>query len=60
MKWEYNKVYASDELTIVELNKLGSDGWELVSVIQLISHKYVSGVYVNTSSLVYHFKKPIE
>lgn len=60
MKWEYNKVHSSCELTTIELNRLGSDAWELVSIIQLTAHKYFSGICVNVSSFVYYFKRPIE
>lgn len=57
MKWEYKKVDAPYELSTVELDKLGIDGWELVSVVQTSSVRYVANVRVNTSSTVYYFKR---
>lgn len=60
MKWEYNKVCSSCELTNSELNGLGKESWELVSVMQIASVKYISGVRIDTTSMVYYFKRPIE
>ena len=31
--WEYKKVTSYTQLTVDELNKLGEEGWELVSII---------------------------
>ena len=57
MKWEYKKVDTPCELSTIELDKLGADGWELVSVVQVSSVRYVANVRVNTSSMVYYFKR---
>lgn len=60
MKWEYKKVNVQYELASVELCELGADGWELISVIQTTSGRYVTGVRINTTSMVYYFKRPTE
>lgn len=60
MRWEYKKVDVSRELTSIELNRLGLDGWELVSVVQTSSVRYIAEVRINTTSMVYYFKRPIE
>lgn len=60
MKWEYNKVSSSCELTTSKLNELGKESWELVSVMQTVSVKYIGGVRIDTTSTVYYFKRPIE
>lgn len=60
MKWEYNKVRSSCGLTVSELNELGKESWELVSVMQTASVKYIGGVRIDTTSMVYYFKRPIE
>ena len=57
MKWEYKKVDTSCELSTIELDKLGMDGWELVSVVQVSSVRYTARVRINTSSTVYYFKR---
>jgi hypothetical protein len=43
MKWEYNKVSSSCELTTSKLNELDKESWELVSVMQTASVKYIGG-----------------
>lgn len=60
MKWEYKKVDTPYELSTTELYKLGINGWELVSVVQVSSVRYVANIRVNTSSIVYYFKRPKE
>lgn len=57
MKWEYKKVDTPCELSTIELDKLGMNGWELVSVVQVSSVRYVANVRINTSSTVYYFKR---
>lgn len=57
MKWEYKKVDTPCELSTTKLDKLGVDGWELVSVVQVSSVRYVANVRINTSSMVYYFKR---
>lgn len=57
MKWEYKKVDAPYGLTTLDLNELGMNGWELVSIVQTSSVRYVASVRVNTSSTVYYFKR---
>lgn len=57
MKWEYKKVDTPCGLSIIELDKLGMNRWELVSVVQVSSVRYVASVRVNTSSMVYYFKR---
>lgn len=60
MRWEYKKVDTPRELTSIELNRLGLDRWELVSVVQISSVRYIAEVRINTTSMVYYFKRPIE
>lgn len=60
MRWEYKKVDIPRELTSIELNRLGLDRWELVSVVQTSSVRYIAEVRINTTSMVYHFKRPTE
>ena len=60
MKWEYNKVSSSCELTTSKLNELDKESWELVSVMQTASVKYIGGGRIDTTSMVYYFKRPIE
>lgn len=60
MRWEYKKVDVSRELTSIELNRLGLDRWELVSVVQTSSVRYIAEVRINTTSMVYYFKRPTE
>lgn len=60
MRWEYKKVDVSRELTSIELNRLGLDRWELVSVVQTSSVRYIAEVRINTTSMVYYFKRLTE
>lgn len=60
MRWEYKKVDTPRELTSIELNRLGLDRWELVSVVQISSVRYIAEVRINTTSMVYYFKRPTE
>lgn len=60
MRWEYKKVDVSRELTSIELNRLGLDRWELVSVVQTSSVRYIAEVRINTTSMVYYFKRSTE
>jgi hypothetical protein len=60
MRWEYKKVDTPRELTSFELNRLGLDRWELVSVVQTSSVRYIAEVRINTTSMVYYFKRPTE
>lgn len=60
MRWEYKKVDTPRELTSIELNRLGLDRWELVSVVQTSSVRYIAEVRINTTSMVYYFKRPTE
>lgn len=50
MKWEYKQLeeYGPDEYT---LDRLGDEGWELVTVIR----KHVDG-----GAFVFYFKRPIK
>jgi len=52
IKWEYKKIEKSPDeeqsLDEEELNKLGSEGWELVEVVQVNSWFH------------YYFKRPAE
>lgn len=52
MRWEYKKVDTPRELTSIELNRLGLDRWELVSVVQISSVRYIAEVRINTTSMV--------
>lgn len=56
MKWDYRVEKWSCEESAENLSKLGVDGWELTSVVQLISSHDGTG----RTRLVFYFKKPIK
>lgn len=60
MKWEYNIVISSVRMSIYRLNEIGREGWELVSVVEETCVRYIVGTKVNTTVMVYYFKRKIE
>lgn len=55
IKFEYKIVSNDDTLKVLEktLNKLGADGWELISIVPITSDGW-------TSSERYYFKRRVE
>lgn len=49
-KWEYLHKFHNDYQEVVDLDKLGKEGWELVSVTEDISERYTG----------YYFKREVE
>ena len=55
MRWEYKQLGISSQRAEEEMNKLGSDGWELVSTV-------LDGVggFGSRPMVVAFFKRPVE
>lgn len=60
MKWEYHIVKIPNGISEEEFNDLGERGWELVSVVPINKVKYITGVRVDSSSMVYYFKRLVK
>lgn len=60
MKWEYHIVEIPNGILEEEFNDLGERGWELVSVVPVNKVKYIAGVRVDSSSMVYYFKRLVK
>lgn len=56
--WEYKVVETSSPMTTEELNRLGiEEFWELATVVWLPLTKHISGVEIDTYSMIYYFKR---
>jgi hypothetical protein len=53
MRWEYKQLGLSNHRAEEEMNKLGSDGWELVSTV-------LDGGGMGPVMVVAFFKRPVE
>ncbi len=55
--WEY---LIANDINIDKINELGSNGWELVSVVYLPSFPENSKMYVSYTTMInYYFKRSI-
>lgn len=56
MKYEYKTVWKN--LNVDELNELGKEGWELVSVVELPSS--IGEIFTVSGAQHFYFKREIE
>lgn len=54
IQWEYKNIYGSLHLDDNTLNEIGSEGWELITIM----FRYESGPKLNYYN--YYFKRPLK